>query len=93
MELQEIVDRLNVRFPGSVKSLETALAGDPFLVIDPPRMGEVALFLRDDPALSYEWLMCLSGVDYPPDRIEVVYHLSFADPRSEAGAQGAARPQ
>jgi NADH-quinone oxidoreductase subunit C len=75
VELQEIVDRLNVRFPGSVKSLETALAGDPFLVIDPPRMGDVALFLRDDPALSYEWLMCLSGVDYPPDRIEVVYHL------------------
>jgi NADH-quinone oxidoreductase subunit C len=75
VELQEIADRLNVRFPDSVKGVETAHAGDPFLVIDPPRIADVALFLRDDPGFSYEWLMCLSGVDYPPDRIEVVYHL------------------
>jgi NADH-quinone oxidoreductase subunit C len=75
VELQEIADRLNGRFPDSVKSVETALAGDPFLVITPSRLVEVCRFLRDDPNFSYEWLMCLSGADYPPDRIEVVYHL------------------
>lgn len=75
MELQAIADRLNGRFPDCVKSVETAMAGDPFLVIAPAQLAEVCRFLRDDPALSYEWLMCLSGADYPPDRIEVVYHL------------------
>ncbi|MDM7916149.1 MAG: NADH-quinone oxidoreductase subunit C [Candidatus Eisenbacteria bacterium] len=75
MEIQEVAERLNARFPGVVKSVETAHAGDPFLSIDPPRIAEVCRFLRDDREHSYEWLMCLSGVDYPPDQIAVVYHL------------------
>ena len=76
MELEQIAGRLNERFPDVVKSVETAHAGDPFLVIDPPRIADVSLFLRDDPDLSFEWLMCLSGVDYPPEQIAVVYHLN-----------------
>jgi len=75
LTLEEIAGKLNARFPEAVKSVETAHAGDPFLVIDPARIVNVCRTLRDDPELSFEWLMCLSGVDYPPDHIAVVYHL------------------
>ena len=75
MELEQIAEKLNTRFPNVVKSIDKEIAGDPWLVIDPPRLADVCLMLRDDPEHSYEWLMCLSGVDYPPERIEVVYHL------------------
>lgn len=75
MELEGIAERLNVRLPDAVKGIEKAHAGDPFLVVDPPRIADVCLLLRDDPELSYEWMMCLSGVDYPPETIAVVYHL------------------
>jgi len=75
LTIDEIAGKLNARFPECVRSVETAHAGDPFLVIDPPRIVEVCRFLRDDRDLSFEWLMCLSGVDYPPDNIAVVYHL------------------
>jgi NADH-quinone oxidoreductase subunit C len=75
VELETIAERLNGRFPDVVKSVEKELAGDPWLVIDEARIAEVCMMLRDDPELSYEWLMCLSGVDYPPEQIAVVYHL------------------
>lgn len=75
MELEQIAERLNARFPDAVKSVEKELEGDPWLVIDPSKTADVCLMLRDDPELSYEWLMCLSGVDYPPEQIAVVYHL------------------
>lgn len=75
MDLEAIAQKLNARFPDVVKAVETAHAGDAFLSIDPKRILEACSFLRDDPDLSYEWLMCLSGVDYPPDTIAVVYNL------------------
>ncbi len=75
LSIEDIAGRLSARFPESVKSIETAHAGDPFLVIDPPQIAEICRILRDDPELRFEWLMCLSGVDYPPDQIAVVYHL------------------
>lgn len=75
MELERIAEKLNADFPDVVKSIETELAGDPWLVIDSPRITDVCFKLRDDPELSYEWLVNLSGVDYPPENIAVVYHL------------------
>jgi NADH-quinone oxidoreductase subunit C len=75
LELEQVAERLNAKFPDVVKSIEKELAGDPWLVLDPARIADVCLMLRDDPELSYEWLMCLSGVDYPPEQIAVVYHL------------------
>ena len=75
MELETIAEKLNARFPDVVKSIEKELAGDPWLVIDAAKIADVCLMLRDDAELSYEWLMCLSGVDYPPEHLAVVYHL------------------
>lgn len=75
MDLEQVAEQLNAQFPDVVKKVEKEHAGDPFLVIDPPRLAELCLYLRDDPEQRYEWLMCLSGVDYPPETIAVVYHL------------------
>jgi len=75
VDLQQTADQLNERFSGVVLDAETERAGDPWLSIDPPRIRDVCAFLRDDPDHSYEWMMCLSGLDLPPDHIAVVYHL------------------
>src|SRR5262249_26257934 len=34
------------------------------------------LFLRDDPAMQFDFMMCLSGVDYTKGMLGVVYHLT-----------------
>ena len=61
---------------------------DPFVTVDPGKLVEVCVFLRDDPRLKFEVLNDLSGVDYlEPDpkkapkagfdpHLELVYHLS-----------------
>jgi len=49
---------------------------DTSLEVAPERIAEVAGFLRDDPALAFDCLSNLSGVDYPKlGHIQVVYHL------------------
>jgi NADH-quinone oxidoreductase subunit C len=49
-------------------------AGDHWIQVSPSAIHEVALYLRDDPALRFDGLQCLSGVDWK-DRLGVVYHL------------------
>lgn len=63
-------------------------AADPFVVVAPADLVDVCRFLRDEPALRYDILNCISGVDYletDPKKaakagfephMEVVYHLS-----------------
>jgi NADH-quinone oxidoreductase subunit C len=64
---------------------------DPWAAVEPGRLVEACLFLRDDPRLRFDLLNCISGVDYletDPKKAakagfephtEVVYHVqSFA---------------
>src|SRR3990172_3578112 len=51
---------------------------EPWVVVASETIAEVAAFVKADPDLRFDNLMCLSGVDYPkekPPRMEVVYHL------------------
>ena len=50
----------------------------PALLIDPERIAEVCLELRDNPKTYFDFLSCLSGVDYgvEANRFGVVYHLA-----------------
>jgi NADH-quinone oxidoreductase subunit C len=67
--------RLAERFAGAVGAPEGA-GRDAALVVAPERIAEVAAFLRDEPALAFDCLSNLSGVDYPKaGHIQVVYHL------------------
>jgi NADH-quinone oxidoreductase subunit C len=87
MTSAEIIAILEEKFGGRIKSkkLDTI---DPFVVIEPADLVEVCRFLRDDPRLRFEFLNCISGVDYlelDPKKapkagfephFEVVYHFS-----------------
>jgi NADH/F420H2 dehydrogenase subunit C len=55
--------------PGAIVAAESS-----GLVIAPDRLVEVGTFLRDDPALLYDYLSMVTSVDYP-DRFELVYYL------------------
>jgi NADH-quinone oxidoreductase subunit C len=70
---EKLVGRLGEKVTGA--SLDAA---SPFAVIAPEALLEAAAFLKDDPDLAFDNLMCLGAVDYPketPPRMEVVYHL------------------
>jgi NADH-quinone oxidoreductase subunit C len=78
MDAQAIHDRLAGRFGSDVLTAFQADAVQPWSVVAPPSIAEVAAFAKSDPELAFDNLMCQSAVDYPketPPRIEVVYHL------------------
>ena len=74
MTTQEIHDILKARFGEAL--LEAKLDGvpDPYIKIQPERIKEVAEFAKNDVRLQFDYLMCLSGVDYK-GKLGVVYHL------------------
>ena len=86
MTAAEIVATLEAQFGPRIKAKKLD-ALDPFVVVDPADLLDVCGFLRDDPRLRFEFLHCISGVDYlEPDpkkapkagfdpHVEVVYHL------------------
>jgi NADH-quinone oxidoreductase subunit C len=77
MDAKAIHERLQARFGEKVVS--AALDGpSPYAVVATEAIAEIAAFVKSDPELAFDNLMCLSGVDYPkekPPRMEVVYHL------------------
>src|SRR5262249_748373 len=87
MTSAEIIAALEQRFGDRIKSKKLD-AIDPFFVIEPKDLIGVCRFLRDDPRLRFEFLNCISGVDYletDPKKapkagfephLEVVYHCS-----------------
>jgi len=87
MTSSEIVSLLEAEFPGKIKS-KNLEALDPFVVVEPGDFLNTCHFLREDSRLSFEFLNCISGVDYlEPDakkapkagfepHTEVVYHFS-----------------
>lgn len=72
MSIQEIVSKLKERFGDSIEF--QAVTGDAFVKVKAEALVAVARFLREAPELSFDSLMCLSGIDYP-DNFTVVYHL------------------
>jgi NADH-quinone oxidoreductase subunit C len=82
----EIIPILEKSFSPAITA-KKADAIDPWIAVEPARLVEVCLFLRDDPRLRFELLNCISGVDYlEPDpkkaakagfepHTEIVYHL------------------
>ncbi len=87
MNAAAIVAALEKQFGPRIRSAKLD-AVDPFVVVEPADLVAVCRFLREDPALRFEILNCISGVDYlEPDpkklaragfepHLEVVYHLS-----------------
>jgi NADH-quinone oxidoreductase subunit C len=75
MTSADIVRRLRDRFGDQIGSFDDA-AKDPSVVVAPAAVGDVCRHLKEDPALAFDALSNLSGVDYPKEGvIRVVYHL------------------
>lgn len=77
MNLDEIKQLLTEKFGAEVIEGEETSGLQPALLIAPDRITEVCRTLRDHPKTYFDFLSCLSGVDYGADagRFGVVYHL------------------
>ena len=76
MTPQEISEKLKSQFGDAILDTKIEAVLDPYVKVAPASIKNVALFLRDNPDLQFDYLMCLSGVDNGKDILGVVYHLS-----------------
>lgn len=78
---QEIAAALIARFgDGITATFVDDAEKHPRVHVPVDRWRAVAEFLRRDPAMSFDWLACLSGVDYAAEgRMAVVYDLWSVD--------------
>jgi len=75
MNAPEIIAALTEQFGAGVVSSEAG-GTHPHAVITPEAWLAVAAFLRDDPALRFDFLRAVSGVDYPAEnKLVSVYDL------------------
>jgi NADH-quinone oxidoreductase subunit C len=77
MEAKGIHERLSQKFGEKVTAVQLE-ALNPWVVFATDAIGDVAAFMKSEPDLAFDNLMCLSAADYPkenPPRLEVVYHL------------------
>lgn len=78
MSFDEIKKILTEKFGESIIIGEEVNGLQPALIIDPERITDVCLELRDNEKTYFDYLSCLSGVDYGVDEnmFGVVYHLA-----------------
>lgn len=77
-----MIDTVTERFPHWEKSPEVLFP--PLFVTDPEQFLADCRTLRNDPALQFHFLSCISGVDYQ-DRFEIVYFLCNWEKRWRLG--------
>lgn len=74
MTPNEILEKIKSKFPEAVLDAKVDGVLEPFAKIKTEMIKEVCLFMRDD--LNFDYLMCLSGMDYGKGNLGVVYNLS-----------------
>jgi NADH-quinone oxidoreductase subunit C len=76
MQTQQIFEHLTSQLGDAVYDLTLTGTADPFFKVRAERWREVALRLRDDAELRFDFLQNLTAVDWiKQERIDVVYHL------------------
>jgi NADH-quinone oxidoreductase subunit C len=78
MKAQEIYEKLHSELGEVVSDFHEvgAEVKDAWFQVDPYSIEQVAVKLKTDPALHFDYLECVTGIDYPDDKkIHVVYHL------------------
>jgi len=73
MTIPEIFNILQEKFPEAELTLEENNP-DPIIRAKCEVIADISLLLRDDPDLSFDCLMCLSGVE-TVEEFQTVYHL------------------
>jgi NADH-quinone oxidoreductase subunit C len=75
MDIQEIHSSLTKMFDSGIGDVVATHPVDPFIFIDADKINAVCFFLRDEEKLQFDFMSCLSGVDYDDTQLAVVYHL------------------
>jgi len=60
---EEIFELLKQEFGDSILSIDKDTPTEPIISVEPLKIHIVSKFLRDNPELQFDSLMCLSGVD------------------------------
>ena len=78
MSFEDIKLLLTEKFGAEVIVGEETTGLQPALLIDPDRIADVCLELRNNPNTYFDFLSCITGVDYGVEagRFGVVYHLA-----------------
>jgi len=76
MTPQQISEKLKAQFSDRILEVKAEGVPDPFVKAAPNAIADISKFMRDDPELRFDYLMCLSGVDLGKNLLGVVYHLS-----------------
>ncbi|MCX7908402.1 MAG: NADH-quinone oxidoreductase subunit C [Ignavibacteria bacterium] len=74
MEVEDIYIKLKEKFGEAIIDLVNNPPSDPFINVSPEKLFDICLELRDNPEFDFDYLMCLSGLDYV-DNLQVVYHI------------------
>jgi NADH-quinone oxidoreductase subunit C len=80
MEFADLIRHIRATLPDAVLE-EHPEAFSPWILVPREQLLAVAQLLRDDPALAFNQLMCLSGVHAPSaegDRLWSIFHLFSA---------------
>jgi NADH-quinone oxidoreductase subunit C len=75
MTAQEIQNILKAKFGDAIIEAKLNVM-QPCIRIVPDKTKEISFYLRDDAAMQFDYLSCLSGVDYNDGTFGVVYHLT-----------------
>jgi len=75
MTTQEIFEKVKSKFKEAIIEAKSEGVVDPYIKIAPSCWKELSVFLRDEPDLRFDYLMCLSGVDYGKGTLGVVYNI------------------
>jgi NADH-quinone oxidoreductase subunit C len=75
MTAPQILEAIKVKFPDAVSDAKMEGVVDPFIKLKVDHLMSVGTWLRTDTEMAFDYLMCLSGVDYGKNVLGVVYQL------------------
>ena len=78
MDLKDIKNLLIIKYGADAVIDEQITGLQPALIINPDQIAEVCLELRDNELTYFDFLSCLTGVDFgvEENKFAVVYHLA-----------------
>lgn len=74
LQAKDIFEKLKAEFSDSILELKEDKGSDPFITIQPKKVLDICLFLRDSEDLLFDYLSSLNGMDYK-NGFGVVYNL------------------
>ncbi|MBI5197725.1 MAG: NADH-quinone oxidoreductase subunit C [Nitrospirae bacterium] len=76
--IDQVVEALRRQFGEKILEVLPPQPLDPVVRVDAADLPAIAAYLKD--SQGFDYFLSVTGVDYPPERIDVVYHLSSIDP-------------